>query len=356
MTLHYFLGANGGAGFQSLYEPFVDPARNRDVLVLKGGPGAGKSSFMKYIGKKAEEAGEDVEYIWCSGDPDSLDAVRLPRVGVIAVDGTAPHVVEPQYPAAVDRYVNLGEFYDIAACKAAREEILGHTGAYKAAYGRAYQALGAAAAVEETIRTIAAAGLDRERLTRRAAGIAARELSRGAGGGGQTDFRYLGGPTHKGVVTRLDTVAALCPRVYAIQDSWGLSHELLGPLYRAALAAGHDLVACPDPNRPRALLHLLVPGLGLAFVTLRERQEFPGEVYRRFHLDQLVDKKLIRQSRARLRFHRRVWQALLEEGIAALGEAKANHDLLEAVYNPHVDFEGVYALAEREWSRVRSYL
>ena len=92
MTLHYFLGANGAAGFQSLYESFVDPAQNHDILVLKGGPGAGKSSFMKYIGKKAEEAGEDVEYIWCSGDPDSLDAVRLPRVGVIAVDGTAPHV------------------------------------------------------------------------------------------------------------------------------------------------------------------------------------------------------------------------------------------------------------------------
>ena len=95
MTYHYFLGANGGAGFQSVYEPFLAPDRNYDILILKGGPGAGKSSFMKYIGKKAEEAGEEVEYIWCSGDPDSLDAVRLPRVGVIAVDGTNPHGTAP---------------------------------------------------------------------------------------------------------------------------------------------------------------------------------------------------------------------------------------------------------------------
>ena len=149
MTYHYFLGANGGAGFQSVYEPFLAPDRNYDILILKGGPGAGKSSFMKYIGKKAEEAGEEVEYIWCSGDPDSLDAVRLPRVGVIAVDGTNPHVAEPKYPAAVDRYINLGEFYNIEACKASREDIIRCTDQYKAAYVRAYHALSAAASVED---------------------------------------------------------------------------------------------------------------------------------------------------------------------------------------------------------------
>ena len=127
MVTNFFLGANSSAGFRSLYENFTAPEGNFDILVLKGGPGVGKSSFMKYIGSRAEEAGEDVEYIWCSGDPDSLDAVRLPRVGVIAVDGTSPHVVEPQYPAAVDRYVNLGQFYHIETCKQRREEILRHT-------------------------------------------------------------------------------------------------------------------------------------------------------------------------------------------------------------------------------------
>ena len=91
MITNFFLGANRGTGFQSLDEGAVDPEKCRDVIVLKGGPGVGKSSFMKYIGKQAEERGEDVEYIWCSGDPDSLDAVRLVRRGVVVVDGTNPH-------------------------------------------------------------------------------------------------------------------------------------------------------------------------------------------------------------------------------------------------------------------------
>ena len=32
---------------------------------------------------------------------------------------------------------------------------------------------------------------------------------------------------------------------------------------------------------------------------------------------------------------------------AALAEAKRLHDELEAIYNPHVDFDGVYALARQ---------
>ncbi len=100
MVTNFFLGANGRAGFESLYGAYTRPEDHYDILVLKGGPGVGKSTFMRYIGRQAEAAGEDVEYIWCSGDPDSLDAVRLPRVGVLAVDGTAPHGSVPERHSA----------------------------------------------------------------------------------------------------------------------------------------------------------------------------------------------------------------------------------------------------------------
>jgi len=356
MVLHYFLGANGGTGFQSLYEPFVAPKEQNDILILKGGPGTGKSSFMKYIGEKAEAKGLDVEYIWCSGDPESLDAIRLPGVGVIVVDGTAPHVIEPRYPTAVDRYVNLGQFHDVAACKANREQIVHSTEDYRSAYGRAYHMLGAAAEVEETIRAQMIGGLDRVRLEKRAAGIASREFARRSKKRGRTTLRFLGGITCRGNVVRFDTVAGQCARIYEIRDSYGLSDELLRLLHRAAAASGYDAVVSPDPNRPEAIRHLLVPEAGVAFITLGEGERYPGQSFRRFHLDLLVDQELRRRNRARLRFQRRVHQAMLEEGIAALQEAKKYHDLLEQLYNPAVDFAGVYDLAEREWQRICSWI
>ena len=92
---NFFVGANSGEGFRNLFPEMVNIEDTYDFMILKGGPGVGKNTFMREIGRCAEEAGIAVEYLWCSGDPDSLDAVILPSKGVAIVDGTAPHVVVP---------------------------------------------------------------------------------------------------------------------------------------------------------------------------------------------------------------------------------------------------------------------
>ena len=77
----FFLGANSAQGFYSLYSDFA--SRPGDMLhIIKAGPGTGKSTFMRKIGQAAEERGYEVEYIICSGDPDSLDGVYIPALGV----------------------------------------------------------------------------------------------------------------------------------------------------------------------------------------------------------------------------------------------------------------------------------
>ena len=59
------------------------------------GSGVGKSTLMRRVAALAQEAGEPVEYILCSGDPDSLDAILLPGKKAALVDGTAPHGTAP---------------------------------------------------------------------------------------------------------------------------------------------------------------------------------------------------------------------------------------------------------------------
>lgn len=36
----------------------------------------------------------------------------------------------------------------------------------------------------------------------------------------------------------------------------------------------------------------------------------------------------------------------MEDAISSLADAKRLHDDLEKIYNPHVDFESIYSLAE----------
>ena len=94
--VQYFLGANSPSGFYSLYHELLPPEQARSSYMIKGGPGCGKSTLMRRIAALAEEAGEPVEYILCSGDPASLDAVVLPKKQIALVDGTAPQGVVTQ--------------------------------------------------------------------------------------------------------------------------------------------------------------------------------------------------------------------------------------------------------------------
>ena len=93
--IQYFLGANSPSGFYSLYHELLPAEQARSIYILQGGPGCGKSTLMRRVAALAEEAGETVEYILCSGDPDSLDAIVLPQKQIALVDGTAPQGVVP---------------------------------------------------------------------------------------------------------------------------------------------------------------------------------------------------------------------------------------------------------------------
>ncbi len=354
-TTHFFLGANSGQGFQNLFDKFCGAEEHYDLLVLKGGPGAGKSTMMRRIGEAMEKRGESVEYLYCSGDPASLDGVHIPSIHTAVVDGTAPHVVEPRYPAAVERYVNLGQFYDIGAAKAAREEIMRCTNECSEAYRRAYRALSAARQVEESANSLVAEGMDFERLKRRTAGIISREI-RGKGDGGSDRFRFLGSITCKGAVWRFDSVETLCPRIYQLHDNSGLAAPMLEQIHEAALARGYEAIRCPDAEHMHRLQHLLLPELGTAFVTTKSGMECDCPAYRRIHLDAMVPSAHMKRWKGRLKLLRKLSATLREEGVAALREAKAAHDSLEALYYPHVDFDGVNELTALEIKRIESYL
>ena len=214
--IDFFLGANSGGGFFSLYDQLGRPEDTYDLIVLKGGPGVGKSTMMKAIGAAAEKRGLDVEYIRCSGDPDSLDAVQIPQLKTAAVDGTAPHVIEPRYPAAVDRYVNLGQCYDVDRLKERRREIVACSEGYQAEYRKAYACLHACRAVRAEVEESLRPWMNGEKLRRRLNNLWLRLRPGRKKTAGRERRRFLGGLTPAGRCWCEESIHALCPGVCAL--------------------------------------------------------------------------------------------------------------------------------------------
>jgi len=349
---NFFLGANSGDGFQSLFFQLTGDRRFHDVMILKGGPGGGKSTFLEQLGAAMEETGTEVEYVRCSAEPESLDAVILPQLRCAAVDGTAPHAVEPRYPGAVERYVDLSRFCDVTAAKEQRGEIVAAIEAEQGACARTFHDLKAAAQVRADLTADACGAMDWPRAERRIRGVIARELKRRGGEAGESRCRFLGGMTCRGEVWRFDSVDALCPKVYELTDSYGLADGLLRRLNQAAASRGWDTVVCLCPEEPRRAEHLLIPGLGLAFVTSRPGMEYGGKPFRHIRLDAMTHP----DGRARMRFETRMAHLLREEAELALREAGEAHRTLERLCNPYVDFDGVRALAAVETGRLLSWM
>lgn len=339
----YFLGANSADGFASLYHQWVDQRTSQAFYTIKGGAGCGKSTLMGRVAQSMEEAGYEVEYIRCSGDPDSLDGIRIPGKGAAMVDGTSPHIMDPAYTGAAGHYIDLGAGYDRKALFAIREEIVAAAQAYQACYPQAYRCIRSAKesrckgqAPMRTEETFA-------KTAKRAEAILKRELKGAAEGQGCRSRRFLGGITCKGQLLLEDTVRTLCREGYVIRDEYGLAGDLLRCLEQGFLDRGYDVVSCPSGEDPGRLAHLLVPGRSLAFVTGR----IPGAGFRTIRTESLVEKTALQEGRSFLRLSNRVAGELLKEAEGYLAQAKENHDALERLYHPHVDFSLAEEMARR---------
>jgi len=107
-----FPGANTADGPYNFFN-YIIPSNVNRIFCLKGGPGVGKSSMMKKIAKYFEEEGYELELHYCPSDPSSLDGLVIKELGIVLLDGTAPHIVDPKDPGAIDEIINLGEYWNL---------------------------------------------------------------------------------------------------------------------------------------------------------------------------------------------------------------------------------------------------
>ncbi len=342
----YFLGSNSRYGFHSLYHEFCPAEEGCFLNVIKGGPGCGKSSFMKRIGAAAEERGFAVEYVLCSGDPDSIDGVYLPALGLGYVDGTAPHSMDAIYPGSSAMYLDLGRFYDMAALKPHNKDIMDINRRYKSLYSAAYSYISAGTSALPRYYPGIWRQCEREKVQKKAEGFARREFKGSKEGKGRVQRRFLGSLGCKGRIFLSDSLVYGCQRLCVLDNELGMGHFYLEELLRLALAKSYDAIVCPDCLDPKLISSLLIPELSLALFCSDALGEPEVELYRHIRLDAIANRETISALRPTLRRAKHLSRDYLSLATDTLAKAKALHDELEAVYNPHVDFDGVYREAE----------
>ena len=152
----YFAAANSYNGFVSFFREIFNSEEFERIYVIKGGPGTGKSSLMRALAKEHGEKVDEIEEIYCSSDPHSLDGVIIKHENkkIAIIDGTAPHERDAVIPGVKDEIINLGANWDARFLSAYKDDIISLNKEKSKAYLTAYSYLSQAGCIAEFIRGI----------------------------------------------------------------------------------------------------------------------------------------------------------------------------------------------------------
>lgn len=332
MNISYFLGANTERGFFSLYDGFCR-AEGDMLHIIKGGPGTGKSGFMRRIAQKAQELGYDTQCVLCSGDPDSLDGVYVPALHTGWVDGTAPHAAEPEIFGVTADYVNLGQFCRLPLSEEAAAQARQLSCEYRQSYKSAYGFLTAAGAVHKCYmpqllgeKQLAAPKARLRTVIERAA--------KQSPGRGIAEKRFISALSCKGRLYMPEQLRHYA-QVFTVDNRYLEAAPLISHAAELAHEAGLDTVECLSPLIPEELEALLLPNASTAFI--RAGMPYAGRT-RHIHADTLVPPERRRSERNAISAGKDAEEMLTQLALLRLTEAKTLHDLLEQVYRPYMDF------------------
>ena len=350
LPVSFFLGANNKTKYCSLFDDLYNPYEKGCNIILKGGPGTGKSTLMKKIAKKLDDKGYFIERGFCSADPSSLDAVSAPEIGFTIFDGTSPHIIEPTLPGVTEHIVDLGVAWNREKLKEHINEIGELTKSNKAQHKKVADFMRAASHIETQSVLICAEFIDKEKVLRYAKRLCARILPSKKGSQmGILKKRFLSGITPDGVVLFHETPVALSEKIITIEDEYNaVSPFIVEYVYNEAITKGYDVYACFCPLFPEYKLeHIIIPELKISLFTENPYHYSIDDESKRVHVTRFFNMASYDKNKEKLKFLKKAKRELIDECVKKLILAKNIHDKLEEYYINATDFGVIDEIGDR---------
>ncbi len=336
-TRHYFPGGNTSEGFYSFYDNILRTSSTGKTAIIKGGPGTGKSSLMKKIGKHFEDEGEYVHYLHCSSDCNSLDGVYLPKYNSAVIDGTSPHTVDCRYPGAYDRIFDAGIFINENIAKY-DEEIKKVDTALKSHFSSAYEYLRVAKSISDIMQRRSADSLDFGEVNNFCFNVSKRAVN--PNDNSKIRKMFLSGITPQGLKNYIDTIA-YDKYVIKLECNVGDNTDLIMKKvlsYCQNQNTDIDVFYCPlKPHSPEHIV-FLNSHLILTVSNKFHSTQYSDEIK---YFGDFVKKEYDNSKEAD------DYEKYINSAVAELKKAKKLHDELELYYINNFDYNGLDCFTDK---------
>lgn len=350
----YFPGGNTGEGFFSYYDYVVRNDANR-IFLLKGGPGTGKSSLMKNIGKEFSSRDFDIEYHHCSSDNNGIDAVVIPKLKVALIDATAPHTIPAKNPGSVDEIINLGEFWDVKKMEENKEDVIFITSRVSRSFKRVYKYLKAAKMIIEDSIELNASFMDFGKINLETNEFIS-EIFMGNTYSDKLGYaRHLFGSSYTpaGFVSYTDSILSTATQIHSIKGDMGTGKTtLLKKIYESAIERGLDVEVLHTPLIPEKIETVFIKGINVG-ITIDEKFFNKNKT---LNLNKYRNEDLYNLYKEQIEEDKKISGNLIEKAVENIRRSKSLHDELEKYYVNNIDFEKVDNLTNEIIKRIESYI
>lgn len=342
-----FPGGNTAQGFYSFHDNIIGPHRNM-LYILKGMPGGGKSSLMKEIGKRALDEGFSVEYHHCPSDAESIDGIVIEELQVAIVDGTAPHVMDPTYPGLTDRLIDLGQFIDSEKLKDSREEIIEAKGNNKIAYRKAFAYFKSARVIYEEILANNKSGVEIKGLNLETRNLMEKIfIEKPKNNEGVERHMFANANTPSGYVDHTETILNGISNIYYVQGEIGRGKNyIIEKIIEASKLSGYSIEIYHDSTIVDEIETLIIKDIDTCISSNKKAKDLCVEKVE-------LDKHFNRHIKNIEDYN--TYEFLMEKGINNLAKAKKNHEILEEIYNPTIDYSGIDRIREDIWEEIFNF-
>lgn len=334
----FFLGGYTPQGFFSLFDQLTNEPDGH-CLILQGGPGCGKSTLLWKIAAQMAPKSPAMQYIHCSSDPESLDALILPELELSIVDGTAPHQLLPRRVGASEQLFDLGQCLDTRLLYPKRREIAALQSDAQKHTAQAVLFLQQAAALSELNTQLLTPHADLEKAQRLTDRLCRQVIGTAAQARGHEEKRLLSAFTQEGFHHLWETLPALAEHIYLLEDPYSIYvPAMLAELRRYALAHGHSVISCCNPLHPHRLEHLILPRRALAFVSVSHLYTPTAAPEKVINARRFLTPAVLRQYKKELARNRHTIKTQLRIAAEEMALARTAHMELEALYSCAMDY------------------
>ena len=331
-TVKFFLGATSEKGFVSYFKQLQNQTDSMQLLILKGGPGSGKSSLMKRIAEFLESRGHIVEFFPCASDPASLDAIIDTTANFAMMDGTAPHTEDPRLPGALHHIVYTGDLWDTGKLRLQKDEIEFFnelTEEYHKSAGAYIKS--AASLLGENLR-VSKKYIDESRIFD-FVGNLITNLDKSNKAIEKT--RLLSAVSIGEIKFFEETLTSLADKIYVVEDEWGgVSHTMFDAVRTLCRMNCHKVIHCPCSIMPEKTDHIILPDFKIAFTT--GNRFFDHSSGEKIKCESFYTSGIDRTVMERRSLDA---EKLLSRASAYVKTAKKSHDRLERFYINAIDFK-----------------